>query len=381
MNKFFFLLLSFFYKYIENITIYQCSRYSGMQEQCLNKWIDSYGNTRMDLWRCPTNKYCQILSRKEQNNSIGVCTYDYKKKYDQDHCSYDSECTSFFCSEGKCVGLSENALCRPGIFQCQNNLVCKKSIEIYPYNEKKELYKCGKLSKINETCENDNECDIRLVCINQNLVDIINNSTSNNISDLKYEIFVDEYNLIKNENNKICIERASLENGLPANDAMACISGDIINIEIFPNYNETLCVSKKEIIRDCNEKNLCLIKANLGKFGDIEIEQECIFSVLGNRLCPLEQREVAWKNYLSTFNKYYSISKQSKKFDTNFHIPAHKYTFNILEISQAYWKYSEWTYFIEADICAQEYFFLTNKGKIINFSILYILFHFIILYI
>ena len=186
MKKFLFIVFIYLIEYVKVVKIYQCGKYSSMNNQCLNQWVDVFGNIKIDLWKCPTNKYCQILSRKEQNNSIGVCTYDYKKKYDQDHCSYDSECTSFFCSEGKCVGLSENALCRPGIFQCQNNLVCKKSIEIYPYNEKKELYKCGKLSKINETCENDNECDVRLVCDNKNLTDIINDAIKeDNITILK----------------------------------------------------------------------------------------------------------------------------------------------------------------------------------------------------
>ena len=80
MKKLFFIIIFILFKNYENITIYQCSRYSGLPDQCLNKWIDAYGNTRIDLWSCPTYKFCQILSRKEDDNSIGVCTYNYKKK-------------------------------------------------------------------------------------------------------------------------------------------------------------------------------------------------------------------------------------------------------------------------------------------------------------
>lgn len=380
MKKIFIIFIFIFilYNYIENITIYQCSRYTGLLDQCLNKWIDAYGNTRIDLWSCPRNKFCQILSRKEDDNSIGVCTYNYKKKYDQDSCSYHSQCSSLVCSENKCVGLSQNELCRPGIFQCKNNLVCRKTIDLYPYKELKEIYKCSPISKKNEICDNDNECDIRLVCSNKNITNIIGNMVTNNISELKNNITFDEYISIKNESNKICIDRASLENGLPTNDAMACKSGDTINIEIFPNYTETFCASKKQIIQDCNEENICIIKANLGKFGDIEIEQQCFFNVRGNPLCPLNQKEIAWNNYLSTFEQYYGKSKDS---NTNYHIPAHKYTLNILEISQSYWNYSEWIKFIEADSCTQEFFFLNNNGKNIYFSILYILIHFFLLYI
>lgn len=383
MNKkwFIFLILFFFYKYTKNITIYQCSRYTGRYEQCLNKWIDSYGNTRMDLWKCPTNKYCQILSRGEVDNTIGVCTYNYKKKYDQDYCSYNSECSSFTCIEGKCVGFSENELCQPGAFQCKNNLVCRKSIELFPYNEQKEVYKCRKLSLNNEECENDNECHINLVCTNKNIIKLINNSIAKNISELKNDSLIDEYISIKNKSKKVCVQRASLENGLPTDDAMACKSGDVISIEIFPNYNETICVSKIEIIEDCNNNNYCIIKVNLGKFGDNEIKQKCIFTTRGNPLCPLAQKEKAWNNYISTFANYYSFTSHSYIVEADYHIPAHKYTFNALDLSQSYWKYSNWMNYTEADSCTQQFFFLMNRGIIINYSFLNIFIYFILLYI
>ena len=38
---------------------------------------------------------------------------------------------------------------------------------------------------------------------------------------------------------------------------------------------------------------------------NIEIEQDCIFSNIGNLICPLDEKGKAWKNYLNAFNKYY----------------------------------------------------------------------------
>jgi len=385
MEIFSFLIISYLLKYIKNITIYQCSRYGGMPDQCLNKWIDVYGNTRMDLWQCPTNKYCQILSTKVDNDSIGVCTFYYRKLYDGDSCSYHSECSSFSCEGGKCQGLLEGEFCHQGNFQCKNNLACRKQEVFYPYGELKEVYRCSNLSNIDEFCENDNECNVNLVCANRLITDIVNelNITYNisNITELKEKINFTEYILDKNSINKTCVRRASLENGLPTTNPMACKSGDTISIEIFPNYTENICASKKEIIKNCNEDNICIIKVNLGKLGEIEIEQNCIETVRGNNLCPLEQKEVAWNNYLSTYEYYYKSLGIEKNADTAIHLPAYKNTFNIFELSQSFWYYSEWQYSIEADSCTKEYFFLRNKGDLQNFSFLYILIQYLLLFI
>lgn len=373
MEILFFLILTILYKYIANLTIYQCSRYTGMPDQCLNKWIDSYGNTRMDLWKCPTNKYCQVLSRKD-DNSIGVCTYNYKKLYDQDACSFHAECASFNCDKN-CIGKNIDEFCQQGLFQCKNNLACRKIKEFYPYKEIREFYKCANLSKVNETCENDNECDIRLVCLNKKVIETINDTNINSLDELNnsYSKYFDNYISIKNDSKyNICIQRASLDNGLPASNPMACKSGDTMDIELFPNYTESLCISKKEIIKDCNEYNVCVIKANLGKFGDIEIEQNCIFTIRGNPLCPLNQKELAWKNYLSIYEEYYYKSGVEQKRNSSIHIPAYKDTFNILEVSQAYWYYTEWLYSIGSDSCTRDFFFLRNIGIILKCSHLYI---------
>ena len=373
MEIIFILLFSYLYQFAKNRIIYQCARNYGRYEQCLNKWIDPYGNIRIDLWKCPKYKICQILSRKDEDNTIGVCSYNYKKLYHYDSCSYHTECSSLTCSEGKCTGFVENDLCIPGSFQCENNLVCKKRREFYPYQEVRDIYRCSNLSNYNETCENDNECDIRLVCVNYDIINRIKETKTNNITELKKEIDSEKYFLLKKNSDKKCIGRASLENGLPTENPMACQSGDTINIEIFPNYNESFCVSKKEIIEDCNEDNICIIKINLGIFGDIEIKQNCVFTVRGNPICPLDQKEIAWKKYLEIYEKYYRVANVKNNRQKNIHIPVYKNTFNILEVSQVFWNYSDWIYNIDSDSCTKDFFFLRSKGKFVDFSILYII--------
>ena len=373
MKIFLFLLFNYLYKFTKNRTIYQCARNNAKYNQCLNKWVDAFGNTRIDLWKCSKNKFCQILSRNEnkEEDSIGVCTYNYKKLYDQDSCSYHSECSSNLCSSGKCEGFYEYDFCHPGAFQCKNNLVCRKRKEYTIYSEKKDIYRCYNLSKFNETCENDYECDVRLSCVNKEIINIFNNTSINNLRDLKNEIFYDEYISTKEKNDKICIPHSSLENGLPTDEPMVCESGDSINIEIFPNYNETLCVSKKEIIKDCNKENFCLIKANFGKFGDIVMKQDCFVTVRGNYYCPLNEKEKAWKNYLNKYEHYYNLANVDEKRESKIHIPGYKYTFNIFEVSEAYWYYSNWNYSVDADSCTKEYFYLRSKGTILNFSLFF----------
>ena len=381
MEVFFILIISYLIIPIKNIIIYQCSRYEGMPDQCLNKWVDAYGNTRMDLWHCPTNQFCQTLLTNGNENSIGVCTFYYRKLYDGDSCDYNSQCSSFQCSGGKCQGFYEGELCRPGNYQCANDLVCKLEEVIYPYGELKEVYRCANLSQIYEPCKNDNECDVKLVCSENQIYDIMNNLNEGNISninELREKINETEYIFAKNnESNKICVEAASFENGMPTSNAMACKSGDIISVEIFPNYTENICVSKKEIIQDCNEEKTCVIKIDLGKFGEIEFKQSCMFSVRGNLFCPLEQREVAWKNYLSTYNHYYkALSMNTTDRNKDVRIPAYKNTFNLLELSQSFWYYTEWQNSIEADSCTREFFFLRSKGNLLSYSIFSLLIYF-----
>ena len=152
-----------------------------------------------------------------------------------------------------------------------------------------------------------------------------------------------------------------------------------MNVEIFPNYNESICVSKKEIIKNCNENNICIIKANFGNKTEIEIAQDCMISVRGNEFCPLNQKEIAWKKYLNTYQNYYDEQKVELKKNIEMHFPVYKDTFNNYEISQLFWYYKEWQYIIEADICTKEFFFLNNKATKLNYSLIYLLYIYIFL--
>lgn len=374
------LLFVFYYllQFIKSVKIYQCARYINIPGQCLNQWVDIYGNVKVDLWKCKKNMYCHLIPKKyDEDNYIGVCTYNYKKLYDGDKCSMNSECSSMNCTYNKCVGFSIGEFCNPDNFQCANNLVCRSSKEILPYGEFTKVYKCNNLSQVNETCENNHECDLKLICGNSyiyNLLDLIKSYNIIDIAQLKNVINFEKYNLTKQNTSKICIERALLDNGFPTSDPMICKSGDAIDIEIYPNYNESICVSKKEIIKDCGENNTCIIKADLGNFNNIEILQDCIVSVRGNPFCPLEQKEVAWNNYLSTYQKFYISENVEEKRNLEFHFPVYKDTLNIFNVSQSYWHYKEWQYMYEADSCTKEYFFLKNKAGKLNYYFYYLTF-------
>ena len=365
--------------YIKGVKIYQCARYRQMGNQCLNQWVDAYGNIKVDLWNCGHNQYCYLMPKKyDEENLIGVCANNKKMLYDGDECSFDSECASFNCSDSKCAGFPINEYCNPNQFQCENNLVCKKDNEIMPYGEIKTVYKCKRISQMDEACENDNECDINLLCGHKSIYtfkELINKNKLNNIFELiNKTINYDDYILLKENNKKkICIERASLENGLPTPDPQFCKSGDAMEMEIFPNYTESICVSKKEIIKDCNENNTCTIKVNLGKLNNMEVDQECMFSAKGNPFCPLAQREQSWKKYLANYQYFYEYLQSNETQFKNLHIPVYKNTFNNYYVSKSFWYYQKWNYIVEGDSCTKQYIFLQNEGIPVKYSLYFLI--------
>ena len=382
MKNFLIFIFSYIFQYINTKIMYQCARYERMPDQCMSKWVDLYNNVMYDLWRCPVNKYCQVLERNYgEKNSIGVCMYNYKKLYSGDECTKDSECASLNCENNKCIGFKIGDYCNPELFQCEDNLACKRKKEIMPYGEEKEVFKCDKVSKINETCENSNECDAKLICANSSSYDVINLMKKYNVDDiteLKDNITLKEYLSSINNSQKICINRSSLDNGIPASDPMACKSGDSMNFEIFPNYNESICVSKTEIIKYCDKSNTCMISINIGKYNKTNITQECMLSSLGNPFCPFNQKEAAWKDYLEIYDEFYNKTQENSIFKKEYHYPAYKDTFNEFEVSQAFWSYKLWNHYVEADICARDFFFLKSSSNKINYNYKYL--GYIILY-
>ena len=376
MKNFLILIFSFSFYSINSKVIYHCAAEIGMPDQCMSKWVDFYNNVIYDLWQCPTNKYCQVLERNYgENNSIGVCMYNYKRLYSGDECKKDSECASLKCENNECIGIKEGEYCTPKLFQCEDNLACKKGKEILPYGELKEIFKCYKVSKVNETCEDSDECDVNLECasdISYNVINLMNKYGIDDITKLKDKINLEEYISSINNSQKICINRASLENGIPTSEPMICKSGDSIEIELFPNYNQSICVSKIEIIKDCDKSNACEISINIGKNKKTNIYQECMLSSLGNPFCPFNQKEIAWKNYLEKHNNFYQTNSGKILYKKQFHFPVYKDTFNELEISQAFWNYKLWNHYIEADSCARDFFFLKNSYNKIKYNYKYL---------
>ena len=84
---------------------------------------------------------------------------------------------------------------------------------------------------------------------------------------------------------------------------MACESGQLIPIISDKEIKGYICGTKKRIIKDCDKDYKCLIEVDIGLKQNIELEQDCLFSNIGNLICPLDQKEKAWKNYLDVFQK------------------------------------------------------------------------------
>ena len=370
------IIFTFIFQSINSKTMYQCAKHIGMPDQCMSKWVDYYNNEMYDLWPCPMNKYCQVLERNYgEKNSIGVCMHNYKKLYDNDPCTKDSECASLNCQNNKCIGFKEGEYCTPNLFQCQDNLACKRTKELLPYGEEKEVFKCERVSKINETCENSDECDIKLVCAEKYSYDVINLMNKYKIDDITIlinNITLEEYLDLKNQSQKICINRSSFENGIPTSDPMTCISGDSIELELFPNYNESICVSKINILKNCDKSESCMISINLGNYNKTNITQQCMLSSLGNPFCPFNQKEEAWKIYLKEYDNLYKSLTENNLITKIYHFPVYRDTFNDLKVSQSFWSYKLWDRYIEADYCARDFFFLKNSYNKIKYNYKYL---------
>lgn len=354
------LLIIYFTKSI-SISVYHCSPMDFMYQQCMLNYTDKNGDTHILLKQCPENKICQPT----RDYSMGFCIYNIKELSPGHKCYYFSQCSTRYCLNNICQGYSINKYCNHDKMECDNRLTCKKTLE---ERENRYVYKCQNVSELNEPCENNYECGFNLVCgYYQNLSGI--NTDKNNIefNDIKtYFNSSDFFNLTK---NKYCMNISSIENGGISNEEMACESGQLIPIEITPEKIGYICGSKKQIIKNCNNYNKCIIEVDIGLENNIQIEQDCIFSNIGNLICPLDEKEKAWKNYLE---KRKNIFKQIKNKES-LHIPYDKFTLQNNEVMEAYWEYYDWIHSIEGDECTKDYFFIKNKGNIIIYNIYYIL--------
>ena len=360
MIKILLIFISFVYFLrINSVTIYQCSNSELLSEQCMSNWTDKNGNIHISLKKCPDNKICQPI----KDYSMGFCMANLKYLYPGDACGYFTQCTSRYCGN-ICYGDKENHYCNPKIKHCDQNLSCRKQIE----EGNMTVYKCLNLSNINEECEKNDDCELNLVCAwKKDLRDNINQETLE-INDIKNYLSNDEYlNIIK---NKTCINRASLKNGMISSEEMSCESGELIEIEIIPGIKESLCGSKNKIVKDCDINNKCIVEADFGFLGKMNIEEKCVSSNLGNLICPLKEKENAWKNYLNKYKIIFEKQDVNKmREDKEIHIPYDKEKLKSNELSEAFWEYYDWIHNLEADECAKQYFFINSKSNLIKYPI------------
>lgn len=362
-------IFMFYFLKINSITVYQCSTMQFLPEQCMLNYTDKNGDTHILLKICQQNYICQ----PNRDYSMGFCIFNVKEVPPGNKCYYSAECSTRNCDNEVCLGYTENKYCNPEKTECNYNMTCRKTLE-----ENRYVYKCLNISDIYEECDNNYDCGFNLVCgynfsINETINDleITDNITLN---DIKNYTSSSDYYLNLTE-NKTCINRASLKNGEITNEEMACESGQGIPIEIFEGKEEFICCSKKRIIKDCDKNNKCIIEVDIGLSTNIELEQDCLFSNIGNLICPLDQKEKAWKNYLDIYESIFS-----KEIEESVHNPYNKFNLQNGDVMKAYWQYFDWIHSIEGDECAIKYFFINNKSNMIFYNIYY-LFGLIILYI
>ena len=358
----------FFFK-INSLTIYECSNIGLFSTQCMLNWTDINGNTHISLKNCPSNKIC----KPNNDYSMGFCIPNLKHLLPGEKCNYGAQCVTNLCSK-TCVGSFENHYCNPRSKECNQNMTCRLN---YDEEVKDFAYRCANLSYINEDCDNNDDCELNLVCAyNKNMLTLlkkykptINAVNQININDIRNNVPMEEYlNFTKNK-NKTCIERASLNNGVITNEAMACQSGELINIEIYPGVEEYFCGSKKEIIKKCDFNENCEISVDFGVFGINKMEEKCVYSNLGHLICPLDEKEKAWKNYLEYYNKVLIEDKiDEKRANDEIHIPYDKDSLHNNELSEYFWQYNDWIHTLEADECAKQYFFVNNRAHQIKYT-------------
>ena len=152
------------FKYIISITVYQCSNMDFLPDQCMLNYTDNNGDTHILLKICPENTICQ----PNRDFSMGFCVFNAKELPPSNKCYYSSQCSIRICTE-LCQGYYEDRYCTPEKLVCNSGLNCRKTYEEYRY-----VYKCLKVSELNEECENNFDCGFNLVCAyNKKLNEIV----------------------------------------------------------------------------------------------------------------------------------------------------------------------------------------------------------------
>ena len=311
--------------------IYMCSDDKFLDNQCLDERRIA-SNQIYFLRKCPLNQACQILTKSETNNSIGLCVPRKHHSYEQNKCRKNYECSSGICQNNQCVGLSEGRSCDPNRYQCKFGYICRKN------NSESNLYTCQHPIEEGKECLESNDCIISHIC----------SKTNNNTI-------------------KTCIRIGSLEIGSFTSHSMACQSGD--------SYNN-ICIRRIQT-SICDNNNKCNVKIQVNQNGSEEkINENCFFSSKGAGVCPSNLIEKYFNDYIKEFYEGFKGKIIGDIEHNDFNVEKYKYTLDKERVIEAYFNYKYWYFIGDADECALQYFFLINSQKWIffNWKILVILF-------
>ena len=94
---------------INTLTIYHCSNFDLLSQQCMLNWTDNNGNTHISLKKCHHTQIC----KPNKDDSMGFCLENLKNVLPGEKCNYISECITNLCYDHLCFGYREHEYCNP----------------------------------------------------------------------------------------------------------------------------------------------------------------------------------------------------------------------------------------------------------------------------
>ena len=256
---------------------------------------NSTSMTYVDPCPSPKKKYCSF----NKDTGIGTCTN--KEKYPGDKCDKDSECWGGNCSNGKCKETEDDEPCTSH-YECSLKSSCNSVTKT-----------CQPLVAPEGECTEDENCYIGYICSNQK-----------------------------------CVGMASLENGEPASNRMACKSGFIGSIA-----GSMVCVTveKKEDCKWVNKVAQCKVQNTAGSATE-EGYLPCEQVPNGKYRCR-DQDKNRWNDYVEKWSDKY------KKFDNDDKKTRKKnrYTLNKKKVKNAFFEFIYYYKIKHDDECIKDYFY------------------------
>ena len=301
-----------------------CSEEKYFDNQCLDERKIA-SNQIYFLRKCPLNEACQILTKSETGNSIGLCVPRMHHLYETDKCRRNYECASGICQDNQCVGLSEGRTCDPNRYECKFGYICRKN------SSDSTSYTCQRPIERDNICYETNDCIVEYIC-----------SLSPN-----------------NTENKTCIKIGSLDIGSYTSESMACKTGD--------SYNNS-CIKRVETTI-CDNNNQCNVTIQTDQNGSENIITDtCLYSSKGAGICPGSLIEEYFTKYMDEFDEGFRGKIRGDIHHDEFNIEKYKYTLDKEYVIKAYFNYKYWYFIQDADDCAYQYFYLINSQKWIFFN-------------